>query len=423
MHFQVLTIFPELFDPFARLGLLGRAVQSGLLSLETTHLREYAINTQGQIDDTPYGGGSGMVLRPEPAAAAIRDARSRFPGASVVLLSPRGRPLTPTVAKELAGEASKSLILLCCRYEGIDERIVDSFVDHEISVGDYVLMGGEVAAMALMEAVTRFVPGVLGNPDSITSESFESGLLEYPQYTKPREFEGKAVPEVLLSGNHREIDSWRAEAARRVTAERRPELLLQVPLEQPPLAGELNVALIHYPVVNKEGKVVTSSITNLDLHDIARSARTFGLSRYYLVHPSKTLRRLMHKICEHWFEGYGLEYNPNRSDALQTVSLVPDFDDVLMDIESRTGMLPRIITTSAKQAPGVSTFEEVRRLLFSDPRPHLLLLGTGWGMADELMERADIRLEPINGFTGYNHLSVRAAAAIMFDRLLGNRRS
>ena len=415
MHYQVLTIFPELFEPLRHHGLTARAIEQNLIRLQTTQLRNYAINTQGQIDDTPYGGGSGMVLRCESAVAAINDARTKCPGAKVVLLSPRGTPFNSKLANELS--QNEGLILLPYRYEGVDQRINDHYVDLEVSMGDFVLMGGEVAAMAVIEATSRFIPGVLGNPESTQEESFQNNLLEYPQYTKPREFEGHTVPEVLLSGDHARIEEFRKEQSHTVTKMRRPELL-----GNQAASCNINVALIHHPVLNKEGKVVTSSITNLDVHDIARSAKTYGVSNYYVVHPTKTMRRLIEKICEHWDKGYGSTYNPNRKDALSTIDILPDFDDVLRSIEMREGMPPKIIVTSAKDAPGVCSYAELRAELATTSVPHLILFGTGWGMTDDLMQRADYRLAPIEGFTEYNHLSVRAAAAITMDRLLGRMR-
>ena len=419
MRFEVLSIFPELFEPFARTGMIGRACEQGLLQIDFTHLRDFAINAQGQIDDTPYGGGSGMVLRPEPAAAAIRQAKQRDPSATVVLFTPRGKLFTAELAQQFArrsGDGGGGLILLPYRYEGVDERIAQEFIDVEVSIGDYVLMGGEVAAMALIEATARFVPGVLGNPESTNEESFQKGMLEYPQYTKPQQFEGLSVPDVLLSGNHAEIQRWRDARSRADTLARRPDLFEQ--LRCMPNC-DLSVALVHYPVTNIEGKVVTTSITNMDVHDIARSSKTFGLQRYYIVHPTKALRKLVEHICDHWEHGFGSKYNPNRSDALQTISVVPDFDEVLADIEARTGSLPKIIATSARDAEHTLSYAEMRRILAEASEPHLLLLGTGWGLAEEMLQRADYQLAPIHGFSGYNHLSVRAAAAIILDRLFG----
>lgn len=417
MRYQVLTLFPELFDPFFKVGLVGRSVESQALLAEAVHLRDYAINRHGQVDDSPYGGGSGMVLRTETAAAAIRAAKERDPQALVVSFTPRGRPLTQELAKELCRRSigGGGLILLCSRYEGIDERINERLVDLEISLGDFIMMGGEVAAMALIEATARLLPGILGNADSIAEESFEGGLLEYPQYTKPAEFEGAPVPEVLLSGNHRSINEWRK--ARRIedTIDRRPDLIRK---HMAPTA-ELSIALIHYPVLDKQGDVITSSITNIDIHDLARSAKTYGLAKCYIAHPVKALRRLALKICEHWETGYGFTYNPNRSDALSIISIVPELDDVLMDIEDRTGKLPKIVTTSARKTPNSTTFEKFAAILRTSDWPHLLLLGTGWGLTNEIIERADYHLEPIYGPTDYNHLSVRSAAAIMCDKLLG----
>ena len=416
MRFQVLTIFPELFGPFCEMGLISRAIDRGLVQVETDQLRQYAINTHGQIDDTPYGGGAGMVLRCETAAAAIRAAKLKDPDAKVVLFSPRGKQLTTQLSQALAAEAAEKksgLILLACRYEGVDERVVETLVDEEISLGDFVLMGGEIAAMALIESVSRFIPEVLGNPESTEEESHQQGLLEYPQYTKPQTFEGRAVPDVLLSGNHQQVKAWRKEQALHETRKRRPDMIRGL------ADVEINVALIHYPVLNKEGRVIISSVTNLDVHDIARSARTYGLSHYYVVHPTKAMRRLMEKICQHWESGYGSTYNANRKEALAAISVLPDLDDAIADIESRTGKVPIVVTTSAKISDESRSFGEVKSAIYTSERPVLVLLGTGWGLTDEILQRAELHLAPVDGYAGYNHLSVRAAAAVIFDRLFG----
>ena len=420
MKFQVITTFPEFIQSFAQTALLGRAVTEGKVEIDAIGLRDFAINTQGQIDDSPYGGGSGMVLRPESAVAAIESAKAKDPEAKVVLLTPRGRTFNQATARRLAqrmSEKNEGLIILCCRYEGVDERVVEHWVDEEIAIGDYVLMGGEVAAMALMEAVGRLLPGVLGNPESIANESFEQGLLEHPHYTKPADFRGLAVPEVLRSGHHAEIEKWRKERSLADTAARRPDLYEGTELP----SCEINIALIHYPVVDKHGDTIVSSITNIDLHDIARSATTFGVKHYYVVHPTKALRRLSERICEHWDTGHGAHYNPNRREALQMLRIVVDLQDVLLDIEQRTGKLPLVVTTSARDSDKAVSFGQLRQKLYQSDVPVLILFGTGWGLGPEIMERADLHLEPVKGLTPYNHLSVRGAAAIIFDRLLGRR--
>ena len=422
MKFTVLTIFPDLFRPFLELGLMGRAVKEAKVEVKIKHLRDYAINNQGQLDDTPYGGGSGMVLRPEPAIRAIREAKEQNNNAKVVLLTPRGETFNHDLAKKLYQE--KDLILLCCRYEGVDERVAENFVDYQISIGDFVMMGGELPAMTLMESVSRFIPEVLGNAESLNEESFTSGLLEYPQYTKPQEFEGYKVPEVLRSGNHGNIAEWREQKSLEDTKTRR------IDLYQKHLASKdnkqksffdcpISVALVHYPVMNKEGKVITSSITNLDLHDISRSSRTFGIDQYFLVHPTKAMRRLMETICAHWDVGYGSTYNPNRKEALATARIVPNFEDVILQMEEAYRTCPKIIVTSAKSTNKSLSYLNMKKILAKTKEPHLIVFGTGWGLADELMDRADYVLEPIRGVGDFNHLSVRAAAAIILDRLLG----
>jgi tRNA (guanine37-N1)-methyltransferase len=223
MEFHVITLFPEMFAALEA-GLIGRAQASGLITIRTHNLREYGLGNYRQVDDTPYGGGSGMVMRPEPLAAAIDDAMARHPKLLRILMSPQGEILDQATAREFAQNAA-GLLLIAGRYEGTDER-VRSMIDREISIGEYVLSGGELPAMVVIEAVARLLPGVLGNPESLVEESFgPSGMLEYPHFTRPEEFRGMRVPEVLLSGDHRRIEAWREAEARKRTAQRRLGLL------------------------------------------------------------------------------------------------------------------------------------------------------------------------------------------------------
>jgi len=223
MEFHVITLFPELFAAGNWPGMVGRALKAGLITIEAHALRDHGLGSHRQVDDTPYGGGSGMVLRPEPLFAAIESVLDVHPGLWRVLLTPQGERLDQSLVREL-GVRRPGLLLIAGRYEGVDER-VRSAVDQEISIGDYVLSGGELPAMVLIEAVARLVPGVLGNPESLEEESFADGLLEYPHYTRPEEFRGMRVPEVLLSGDHQKIRAWRKAEALKRTARRRPDLL------------------------------------------------------------------------------------------------------------------------------------------------------------------------------------------------------
>lgn len=225
---DVLTLFPGLFDPFLAEGLLGRAVAERLLEVTRVSLREHGLGKHRAVDGEPYGGGAGMVLRPEPVFSAVRERLALHAAAGrkprVVLMTPQGKPFSQAMAREEAASDSP-LLLICGRYEGFDERIRTALADDEWSVGDFVLLGGEIPAMAVIEAVARLIPGVLGNPDSVDEESFAAGRLEYPHYTRPVEFEGMRVPEVLQSGDHARIKAWRDEQSLRRTRQRRPDLL------------------------------------------------------------------------------------------------------------------------------------------------------------------------------------------------------
>ena len=224
MYFTVLSIFPEMFDPFWGHGIVRRAIENKKIFASAVSIRNYAADPHQVTDDRPYGGGSGMVMKPEPLAAAIRDANKTLHTAKTVLLTPQGCVFNQQMARELA--SFEGLILVCGRYEGVDERICHDLIDYEISIGDYVLTGGELPAMVLIEGLVRLLPGVLGNPESIETESFGGGdFLEGPQYTRPPIYRGLEVPEVLRSGNHALIEQWRLEHALARTRERRPDLV------------------------------------------------------------------------------------------------------------------------------------------------------------------------------------------------------
>jgi tRNA (guanine37-N1)-methyltransferase len=226
MKFHILTLFPEMFSGVLSLGVTGRAVDNGILDVSLYNIRDYAIDRHRTVDDTPYGGGAGMVMKVEPIARCLEEVRKYAPSARILLASPGGKPFDQKMAADLAREGE--VIILCGRYEGVDERVKDLFDATEFSIGDYVMTGGEIAAMAVVDSVGRLVPGVLGSGESASEESFSEGLLEYPQYTRPPEFRGLRVPDVLLSGNHGEIAKWRQARSLEKTGEVRPDLLTGV---------------------------------------------------------------------------------------------------------------------------------------------------------------------------------------------------
>ncbi|MBQ6398947.1 MAG: tRNA (guanosine(37)-N1)-methyltransferase TrmD [Clostridia bacterium] len=230
MKINILTIFPEMFSAFRSVSIIGRAVQSGLLEIACTDIRAFSASKHKNTDDYPFGGGAGMVMMAQPIMDAMASVSAGLPGARRIYLGPRGKKLTTALARELSREAE--LILLCGHYEGVDQRALDACTDEEISIGDYILTGGELAAMVLVDCVSRFIPGVLGSTESPEEESFSDDLLEYPQYTRPRVIREMAVPDVLLSGNHAAIREWRRAESLRATARFRPDLLDQARLTE-----------------------------------------------------------------------------------------------------------------------------------------------------------------------------------------------
>lgn len=217
---KILTIFPEIFPGFLGTSLTGRALKENIWSLDAVNIRDYAFDKHGSVDDTPCGGGAGMIMRPDVLGAAIEHQHN---GEKIIYMSPKGKPLTQAKVRELS--KLDELMIICGRFEGIDERVLEEYDIEEISIGDYILTGGEQAAMIMLDAIVRLLPGVLGNAASIENESFETQLLEYPQYTRPIEWKGRKVPEILLSGHHENVAKWQKEQALQITKQRRPDLL------------------------------------------------------------------------------------------------------------------------------------------------------------------------------------------------------
>lgn len=225
MRIDILTLFPEMFAPLKE-SIIGRAVNGGKLEIVITDIRDYTLDKHKKCDDAPFGGGAGMVMMAQPIASAI-EAVDKNHKAKRIYLSPKGRVFNQSVVTEYA--LLDRILLLCGHYEGVDQRVIDLYIDEELSVGDFVLTGGEIPAMAVVDAVSRYVDGVI-NRESLMQESFSAGLLEYPQYTRPQEFMGLKVPDVLLSGNHKEVDKWREQEALKITMQKRPDLIKNLPI-------------------------------------------------------------------------------------------------------------------------------------------------------------------------------------------------
>ena len=455
MLINIVTLFPEFFQGPLSSGLMQRAVEKGLVRFNFINPRDFTDDKRQTVDDRPYGGGPGMVMLLQPLARALRslgfgkpDDAASAPG-RLLSMSPRGRPFNQAMAAELAG--ADSITLLCGRYEGFDARMGELFPLEEVSLGDFVLNGGESAALAMCEAVSRLLPGFMGHEESGLEESFSASLLEYPHYTRPEVFEGLEVPEILRGGDHAAVARWRRQEALAATARVRPELLDKARLDAEDVdylrdfygrahkrAGRnLYLALVHYPVLDKDQKNVAVSLTNLDIHDISRSSRTYGLGRFFIVTPLEDQKFVLDKVLEHWVGGAGGQSNPDRKEALSRVTAVNALEDVVKMLEEKHGSRPLLWGSSAdySRTPAgprgrgrkpkrqadfsgrIISFDEARKILYT--RPAVLLLGTGHGLAPEIIEQCDHLLPPLRRFADYNHLSVRSAGTVILDRILG----
>ncbi|QGY40079.1 tRNA (guanosine(37)-N1)-methyltransferase TrmD [Pseudodesulfovibrio cashew] len=429
MRFHLVSIFPHYFESPLSSGLMGKAVETGLVEFDHVDVRHFAGGVHKSVDDRPFGGGPGMLLKLDPMVKALGSIER--PG-RIMMLSPRGKPLNQARSRELALE--EDVTLICGRYEGIDERLLDLYDIEMVSVGDFVLNGGEAGAVCLIESVARLLPGFMGHTDSGDEESFSAGLLEYPHYTRPDDWDGLTVPEVLRSGDHGKICQWRRERSLDATLRDRPDLLPTASLtvedvdylrkqSRTRLGRNLYIALCHYPVLNKFGEKVAVSVTNLDLHDMARVTRTYGLGGFYATTPIEDQQALAEQLLAHWKQGAGAKANPDRAEALSKVKVFDDIEAAILDITRQTGQCPRLAATSArldrrKEAEPATTYGTVRKWL--ENSPVLLVFGTGHGLAEEILSRAEGILRPIRYLDDYNHLSVRSAVAITVDRLIAD---
>ena len=431
-RFHLVTLFPEFFDSPLSTALMGRAREAGVVDCSLHDPRQFSTDKHRHVDDRPYGGGPGMVMQGEPLARALRSIER--PG-RMLFMAPGGRPLTQQMVRELAHE--EDLTIVCGRYEGIDARLLQLFPLEPVSVGDIVLNGGESAALSVIEAVARLMPGFMGKEESGDDESFSHGLLEYPHYTRPENFEGLTVPEVLQSGDHARIARWRRQESVRTTLRVRPEMLNEAPLyredvqtlaetprERP--GRNLSFCLVHYPVSLGPKKIGASSLTNLDIHDIARISRSYAMGSFYPVTPLHDQLRVLEEILRHWTRGPGGIGNADRAQALGLVQPATSLEEAVAHMTAQHGTRPRLVASSAVwPAKGKAskpecmpmTPRDVRR--WCDQGPVMLCLGTAQGLAPEVLEQCEGTLRPVR-FLGYNHLSVRSAAAILADRILGD---
>jgi len=428
MNISILTVFPELYQPFLQTSLVHRAQQKGLVNFDTTSFFSL-VEPKERIDAPTFGPGSGMLIKPTVVEAGINLHEQKYGPAFKIFFSPQGQKLDQCSLARLTQEISQRghVLLIAARYEGMDARIEQEYADATISVGDFVLMGGDLPAMMLLEGMLRFIPGVVGKEESVREDSFTGPFLDYPEYTEPVEWHGKKVPDIVRSGNHGAIAQWRQEQAAQKTVLHHFAWMRTQPMNQvqKKLASRSipshYLALLHADVlVGPERKPGFTSVTSLDIHDIARSGATYGIKQFFIVTPLVDQKRIVQTLLNFWQKGIGIDYNPSRHEAVKLVEIHDTLDAAIAEITKKEGVAPLLIATSAQKSEheeSISFWDQ--SLVWQKERPILFLFGTGQGLTADIVQRCDYLLIPVEGISGFNHLSVRSATAIVLDRRLG----
>ncbi len=441
--FSIITAFPALYTEFISTSLVKLARERGLVSFNFVKFSDQCAPKE-PIDEPTVGPGPGMILKPGVVERALNAAIAEHGRGLTIFFSPQGTTLSQPVVKSLASlidfsacsklaepvdeGASKyrHIILVCARYEGVDARVEREYADILLSIGDYVLMGGDLPAQVLIEAVLRFFPTVVGNQASVVQDSFESEFLDHDEFGLPVEWHGEAVPEVLRSGDHAKIKQWRVNNAAKKTVLRRFDWFRAVePSRSALTAASLHiprhyVALLHGDVLVKSGEVGTTSVTSIDLHDIARTSRTYGIEQFFAVTPLIDQQEIVKTFLDFWKSDVGKKFNRTRTESTSRLVLADTFNSVLAMIEGREGQKPVVITTSAKESLHARHIDfHDQGLVWEEGRPVLFVFGTGQGLASHILDASDYLLVPVTGMTEYNHLSVRSAVAIILDRWMG----
>lgn len=429
MKISVISVFPDLYKPFLETSLVKKAQENKLVDITMTDFFS-GVQPKERIDAPTFGHGAGMLIKPDVIQRMVEKTEESRGPSFKIFFSPQGKKLTQKVLNSIFEKTveSKHVMLIPARYEGMDARVEDYYADEILSVGDFVLMGGDIPAMMFLEGFMRLIPGVIGKPESVQHESFTGPFVDYPEYTEPVVWNGIAVPDVVRSGNHGALKQWRHNQAVKKTVLHHFDWLRSYPLnsDQKRLALENMpshyIALLHSNVVlGDQDKVGTTSVTSLDIHDIARSSKTYGIKKFFVVTPLKDQQKIVGTLLDFWQTGHGSEYNKHRHEAIKEVQLVAELEQVKQKIYDIEGQYPLVVATSARElshSQRISFFDHEK--VWHQQRPVLFVFGTGKGLSDEFLASCDYILLPVLGLTSFNHLSVRSAVAIILDRWLGN---
>lgn len=449
MIISIITLFPNLFTNFLETSIVKRALEKNILKINIENMLHFSL-PKVRVDAPTVGPGPGMLIKPDIIKSAICAAEERFGPGFKIFFTPQGDVLNQTILRQMLKEdfwkkrlinnpaavifdeknqIPNHLILCCGRYEGFDDRAQTIYSNLNLSIGNYVLLGGDLPAQVFLEAFLRLLPNVVGNEESVTSESFESPLLDHPQFCKPDVWEGLKIPEVLLSGNHQKINDWRENEALKNTVNLKFDWfrshLLAKNLSNKALSQipPHYLALMHTQVKNQQGESVTTTIKSMDLHDISRTAQTYGFKGLFIVQPLKDQQIIAKDFCNYWTEDKtnkpGITHQ-TRQEAVELITIHNNLSEVLEKIKFDCGKPAVTIATTAKQYLHKNTISyHDQSIVWKNNQPVLILLGTGYGLEEELILNSEFVLKPIEGMTNYNHLSVRCAAAIILDRWLG----
>lgn len=440
---SIVTAFPSLYAEFITTSLVKLAQQRGQVAFNFFKFSDFCAPKE-PIDEPTVGPGPGMILKPVVVERAIDAAILQHGPACVIFFSPQGLVLSQDVLKVVAAQldvsvgdgvgdiestqkgVSRHLIMVCARYEGIDARVEARFAHMSLSIGDYVLMGGDLPAQVFIEGFLRLVPGVVGNQSSVDCDSFESALLDHDEFGLPVEWHGERVPDVLRSGDHAKIRTWRFENSLSKTLLRRFDWFKRMATEKQSIVAALKaiprhyVVLMHGDVLVKSGESGTTSVTSIDLHDIARTCRTYGIEQFFAVTPLRDQQEIIKTFLEFWQSDVGKNFNQTRTESTSRLFVASVFEEVVQAIEEKEGKKPLIITTSAREVAHITPIDFYDQgFIWAQDRPVLFVFGTGQGLAPRILDLSDFLLPPVRGLTQYNHLSVRSAVAIILDRWMG----
>ncbi len=424
---SILSVFPTLYDEFLKTSLVKRAQLEQKIMFDSAGFSSFC-EPKERIDGPTAGHGEGMAIRPEVIERAVIAQELLHGKAFKIFVTPQGKKLTPRIAQKIASiiQNNEHVMFVAGRYEGIDERAHEEYADLEVSIGDYVLMGGDLPVMVILEASLRYIDGIVGRKASVDKDSFAGAFVDYPTYTvPPRQWKARSIPDVLLSGNHAAMEAWRTSVAVRKSVIGHFDWVrshVNSNQDKALVAKALPshyVALLHDKVLVQNGVVGTSSVTSMDIHDIARSSKTYGIKEYFLVTPLKDQQKIVETMLHFWHTA-GVEYNENRSNAVGLVSLRESLESVVAEIEAKEGIKPLIIGTAARAMGDIELISyHDQEIVWEHGRPVLFIFGTAKGLCQEVLKGCDYLLMPVEGFSSFNHLSVRSAVAIILDRWMG----